>query len=304
MRAFCPFFLVAVLAAAAAETAEAAAEAAGDARTGGGGGGFLALPYMANFKPFGSWADSQLFPCGLSPANQTASFDAASGLLRLAGKCLGVNYNSFGQDGQGVNGGGCPKPGDKEDPQNLWSYNQSDSTLRSQKYPHICLHATTAREMAPIIQKTCHSVAAAGSRTDPRDQWELPEGSAGGSVIKSRANSSLCLDHGSSSAPFVCGGGQVFCDTTATAAARVADLVARMDLGEKTIVLNGDNPGVPRLGIPPLVGGDELHGTGGCGEAIGGGSGCGTSSPGCYSHSDATLYISLVIIYTQYTGRC
>ena len=53
----------------------------------------------------------------------------------------------------------------------------------------------------------------------------------------------------------------------------------RMDLGEKTMVLNGDNPGVPRLGIPALAGGDELHGAGGCGAMHGNNTGCGTSFP-------------------------
>ena len=145
--------------------------------------------------------------------------------------------------------------------------------LRNQLFPMICLHATAGRTMAPLMQKTCHSVAPKGKKYDPRDQWQLKDG-----AISSMANPSLCMDYGSALPPFVCNG-QIFCNKSQPAALRIANLIARLDLGEKTLVLNGDNPGVPRLGVPPLAGGDALHGVGGCGQPFGNGSGCGTSFP-------------------------
>ena len=235
------------------------------------GGGFP-LPFMSNFPPFGSWSTAQLFPCEAGSANQTAAFNASSGLLSLKGSCLGVSDYSFGQDGQTIGAGGCDP--EQADDMHRWSHNATDRTLRSVAYPTICLHAATARPMAPLIQKTCHSVVANGSY-DPRDQWDL--GAEG--AIRSVANASLCVDGGSALPPFVCTG-QAFCDSSQPAAARVKDLISRMDLGEKTLVLNGDNPGVPRLGVPPFSGGDSLHGVGGCGASSGNGStGCGTSFP-------------------------
>ena len=177
-----------------------------------------------------------------------AAFNASSGLLSLKGSCLGVSDYSFGQDGQTIGAGGCDP--EQADDMHRWSHNATDRTLRSVAYPTICLHAATARPMAPLIQKTCHSVGANGSY-DPRDQWDL--GAEG--AIRSVANASLCVDGGSALPPFVCSG-QAFCDSGQPAAARVKDLISRMDLGEKTLVLNG------------------------CGASSGNGStGCGTSFP-------------------------
>lgn len=239
------------------------------------------VPFIQNFPAFGTWSGAQLFPCpdGTAPGgNQSASFNASSGELAVGGSCLGVNDNSFGQDGQTIGRGNCAKPGDPVGPdadKHLWHWNGTDDSLRSKAYPTICLHASAARPMAPIIQKTCHSVASSATGVDPRDQWQLGQGG----TIRSRANSSLCLDFGSALPPFVCGG-ETFCDPAQPSAARIKDLVARMDIGEKTLVLNGDNPGVPRLGVPPLTGGDSLHGVGGCGAASDStSSGCGTSFP-------------------------
>ena len=250
------------------------------------------VPYMQNYPSFGTWSGAQLFPCAAIYAardtlesvhqytalaeNQSATFNASSGELVLSGSCLSANTNSFGQDGQKIGRTGCAKPGDTNpDDTQLWLFNETDYTLRSRAYRNICLHASAVRPMAPVIQKTCHSVASSASSADARDQWQLgPTG-----TIHSRANNSLCLDYGSALPPLVCSG-EVFCDPAKPATARIRDLVARMDLGEKTIVLNGDNPGVPRLGVPPFTGGDSLHGVGGCGAASDStSSGCGTSFP-------------------------
>ena len=235
------------------------------------------LPFTSNFPAFGSWAE-QLFPCDASSPNQTASFDASTGLLSLAGNCLGVGGGySFGQDGNMISVGGCPQKGATAPApaSQRWAHNSTDSTFRSAAHPSICLHASAAQPMASVIQKTCHSVAGRQQAHDPRDQWDIH---AATGRISSRANSSLCLDHHSALPPFVCSG-ETFCNASKPTSQRVADLVSRMDLGEKTIVLNGDNPGVPRLGIPPMVGGDELHGVGGCGAVHGNNTGCGTSFP-------------------------
>ena len=272
----------------------------------------LPVPYSANFPAFGTWSAVQLFPCDSANKNQTAVYSgaaagatatgatgtagsgsgagtsgdvdsvAAGGVLSVGGQCLAVNFNAFGQDGQNIGGGGCPG-GDPEQPykpQQHWSYNATDATFRSAAYPRVCLHASAARPMAPLIQKTCHSVApkrkgGTASGYDPRDQWDLlPSG-----VLRSRANASLCADHRSSLPPFTCSG-QPFCDAAKPAPSRIQDLISRLDLGEKTLLLSGNSPGVARLGILPMAGGDELHGAGACGAASSAeSSGCGTSFP-------------------------
>lgn len=69
--------------------------------------------------------------------------------------------------------------------------------------------------------------------------------------------------------------GLPFCNTSLPTAARVADLVARMTLGEKVTQLIGGigagvTPGVPRLGLPPYQYHSEgLHGLRDCQVGVG-----------------------------------
>jgi len=115
--------------------------------------------FIDSFPTPGSWTSAQLFPCAAGSVNQTAALKpapAGSGspgdvLLVLKGKCLGVSFDSFGQDGQLLKAGGC----DAESLQqtSLWRRNLTDATIRSAAFPHVCLHATAARPMAAVMQK-------------------------------------------------------------------------------------------------------------------------------------------------------
>ena len=75
-----------------------------------------------------------------------------------------------------------------------------------------------------------------------------------------------------------------WCDTTLAPAARAAALLAQMTLLEKASNMDSQNFGVPRLGMPPLIFSEALHGMcSGCGatHAFDGyvSSGCPTSFP-------------------------
>jgi hypothetical protein len=239
------------------------------------------VPYGANFPPFGTWSAVQLFACDPTNANQTARLQKQQ--LAVGGSCLSVGHNSFGQDGQPIRESSCSEQDANQaqgrgQPQH-WTYNTTDATIRPDAYPWICLHASAGQPMAPLMQKTCHSVAPKGATYDTRDQWDLVPMPRGGHRLRSRANNTLCADSKSVLPPFVCGGEHVFCDATKPIASRIRDLIGRLDLGEKTLLLSGSSPGVARLGLYPLRGGDELHGAGGCGAAAPGSSGCGTSFP-------------------------
>lgn len=57
-----------------------------------------------------------------------------------------------------------------------------------------------------------------------------------------------------------------WCDVTSSASARAAALVAEMTLDEKASNMDSHNFGVPRLGVPPNLFSEALHGfVGGCG---------------------------------------
>ena len=94
-------------------------------------------------------------------------------------------------------------------------------------------------------------------------------------------NPALCLDAGTvfncSEAPY---NSYVYCNISNSVEDRTADLLSRMQLSEKTQLLQSSNPGIPRLGVPKLKFSECLHGVlSGCGAAAGGGTGCPTSFP-------------------------
>ena len=89
-----------------------------------------------------------------------------------------------------------------------------------------------------------------------------------------------------------------FCNSSLSAAERVADLVSRLTPEEKCAALDTGNPQIDRLGIPSLPGGEALHGVASdCGEAGSDDStGCPSSFPapiGLGAAFDEQLYASI-----------
>ena len=122
----------------------------------------------------------------------------------------------------------------------------------------------------------------------PAQSWAW---SAADGTLRVAANSSLCLDFGST---FDCssdGAGVPYCDATAAPAVRAADLAARLGPGELGAVLSsglivqplnyGTNVGLPARGVPPLWFSECCHGAvAECGApGARGGTGCATSFP-------------------------
>jgi beta-glucosidase-like glycosyl hydrolase len=71
-----------------------------------------------------------------------------------------------------------------------------------------------------------------------------------------------------------------YCNSALSPQERAKDLVARMTIADKASNLQNGNPGVPRLGVPPLPFSEALHGVvSGCGTAATGSTGCPTSFP-------------------------
>ena len=109
-------------------------------------------------------------------------------------------------------------------------------------------------------------------------QWMFNEQDG---TFHSGLSSSLCLDAGTTvnctMTPYST---YPYCDDTQTVDKRVADLLSRMTLAEKTQLLQNKNTGIARLGVPRLPFSECLHGVlTRCGAAAGGGTGCPTSFP-------------------------
>ena len=100
-------------------------------------------------------------------------------------------------------------------------------------------------------------------------------------------NPALCLDAGTSaSCADASLAGLPYCNVSLPVAARVADLISRLEPVEAAAMLSASNNGIPRLGVPPLTFGEALHGVlSGCGATYTNpttgytSSGCPTSFP-------------------------
>ena len=123
-------------------------------------------------------------------------------------------------------------------------------------------------------------------------EWAVTAAAGGGSALRSTYSACcgdifetrpvcLAIDRFPSCASPNAG---AWCDSTLEASARAKALVARMTLQEKASNMDSENFGVPRLGVPPNVFSEALHGfVGGCGKKVPFGpyvsTGCPTSFP-------------------------
>lgn len=96
--------------------------------------------------------------------------------------------------------------------------------------------------------------------TDPRQLWRHD---ATTGLISSYGSPSFCLDGGTplniscADRPFST---YPYCDPALPPAQRARDLIGRMLPSEKVQNMVSSNPGVKRLGVPPLVFSEALHG--------------------------------------------
>ena len=117
--------------------------------------------------------------------------------------------------------------------------------------------------------------------TQVLQQWEYNSTTG---LIRLAAIPTLCVDVGSTSncsmAPY---SAHTYCNPAAPVPARVEDLLSRLSVAEKAQFLSAvghTNNGVPRLGVPPFLYGECLHGVNcRCGDAAEGSTGCPTSFP-------------------------
>jgi beta-glucosidase-like glycosyl hydrolase len=127
----------------------------------------------------------------------------------------------------------------------------------------------------PVVLKECN-----GTNTQ---KWTMD---AQTGLIQSQANTSLCLDAGSTGGGGNCTSGGPnsklpFCDPGLPVEERVEDLVGRLLPIEKSLVCSNHNPGVARLGVPHIPFAEALHGVvSSCGTPGGSNStGCPSSFP-------------------------
>eukprot|EP00054_Salpingoeca_dolichothecata_P016810 m.99173 g.99173 ORF g.99173 m.99173 type:complete len:931 (+) comp22155_c0_seq2:48-2840(+) len=139
----------------------------------------------------------------------------------------------------------------------------------------LCLTLTDPSEFSAITMQDCKSFI--------NPHWQQFSYDASTGQISPTANTSLCIDAGSPSNRS-CTQPPLnqfpFCNQSYDINTRVADLVGRMSVSEKVLLMSNSNPGLPRLGLPALSYGEALHGVlGGCGKASGNQTGCPTSFP-------------------------
>lgn len=131
-----------------------------------------------------------------------------------------------------------------------WSVNSATGQIVS-LMNGMCAEASSALAGMPVTLQHCSS-------SNPLQSFNY-EASTG--FFHSSADSTLCLDVGSSvtclDAPF---SGYTYCDPDASIDARVADLIPRLVPADYQALLDNDNPGIPRLGIPRIQFGECLHG--------------------------------------------
>eukprot|EP00117_Sycon_ciliatum_P036732 scpid79446/ scgid27609/ Probable exo-1,4-beta-xylosidase bxlB; 1,4-beta-D-xylan xylohydrolase bxlB; Beta-xylosidase bxlB; Xylobiase bxlB; Probable exo-1,4-beta-xylosidase bxlB; 1,4-beta-D-xylan xylohydrolase bxlB; Beta-xylosidase bxlB; Xylobiase bxlB len=153
------------------------------------------------------------------------------------------------------------------------------------------LYFATNKSIVSLMNQMCITATGASNTTGANIVMEPCKANAGNqqfmystqdSMFHYVPNSDLCIDAGTmvncSIAPY---SAYAYCDPSNDVDTRVEDLLSRMQLGEKTQMLQNNNPGVPRLGVPHLRFSECLHGVlSGCGSASGPDStGCPTSFP-------------------------
>ena len=158
------------------------------------------------------------------------------------------------------------------------AYNQqfkwdSESHLLISLMNKFCVTAEANLTGSNIAMYPCHASSL--------QQWVYNSTSGQFSLL---AYPTLCLDAGSTAncamSPF---SGYKYCNSSLPVQERVGDLLPRLSVAEKAqflVAAGHSNGGVPRLGVPPFLYGECLHGMrSNCGAAAPGSTGCPTSFP-------------------------
>lgn len=119
-----------------------------------------------------------------------------------------------------------------------------NSPLRSQNVPNECLTVFDAISGSSTIMQDC-------SKNNPFSLWTYE---ASTKLFRLSSNTSLCLDatptaYSCDKYPFST---YAYCNESLDAFTRVRDLRSRVTSNEKAINLQNANPGIPRLGVPPI----------------------------------------------------
>jgi len=127
-----------------------------------------------------------------------------------------------------------------------------NSPLRSQNVPNECLTVFDAISGSSTIMQDC-------SKNNPFSLWTYE---ASTKLFRLSSNTSLCLDttptaYSCDKYPFST---YAYCNESLDAFTRVRDLRSRVTSNEKAINLQNANPGIPRLGVPPIPFSEALHG--------------------------------------------
>ena len=185
-------------------------------------------------------------------------------------------------------------------PSQQWvNYSKTEGTLQLQSASdpagRCLMLAVTSYTVGPhLLLAPCEQQRAGyGPPLDSAMRWSVDD-QVGGSAIRSQY--SACCGDIFGTRPVclavdnfpVCGDGSQhgkWCDTYLDAPSRAKALVSNMTLDEKASNMDSHNFGVPRMGVPPNIFSEALHGfVGGCGqkadaEGRSSSTGCPTSFP-------------------------
>eukprot|EP00759_Apiculatamorpha_spiralis_P033634 PhF_6_TR34957/c0_g1_i1/m.50726/K15920/XYL4; beta-D-xylosidase 4 len=136
-----------------------------------------------------------------------------------------------------------------------WRYDTSSGQITSMMNG-LCVTARASAVGMTVITGQC-------SNNNPLQAFDFTSDGH----LQLRSAPSFCLDVGSQAscqeAPF---SSYVYCNPDASIESRVADLIPRLLPIDFQMLLDNSNPGIPRLGVPPVQFGECLHGTlSGCG---------------------------------------
>jgi hypothetical protein len=159
-------------------------------------------------------------------------------------------------------------------PNQQWA--PSGALLQSAYAAGLCLGAAGPYAGAQVAIYACNasSPLQAFAYSAASGQLALPRAGGGGLCAQAGGNTTPSCD----TAPF---SAYPYCNPALPAAARVADLVARLTDDELVAALDSGVPALPRLGVPSLHSGEALHGVAsGCASSPAPNStGCPTSFP-------------------------
>eukprot|EP01084_Bolivina_argentea_P317682 550834_1 len=214
----------------------------------------------------GDWPNYQTFKADNSKGNYTI-FSAE----QYPQTCIDSNFGKIGTQPWTWD---CD-PGNNNQQWYLTNSNNGKNILLQNVAGKTCIQSLNKEIYSSDNMQNCDT-------NNPLQEWIMNSPKPG--YIQAVSNSSLCLTIAMKETypnctmyPF---NSYPYCNQQLSVEDRVNDLVSRMTLTEKVQNLQNNNPGVSRLGVPPNIFGEALHGVlCGCGATYEGNTGCPTSFP-------------------------